>query len=121
MNKCFLLLKRNFNLLILIILCFNRAFVIKPNDEVEIIDLLDDGGMADTTANDGVYSRYFTNVTQNGRYSVKCQVINKGTALAINGFIGSPNPHISESIELIDDQIHLENFSRIASGGSFKV
>ena len=71
-----------------------RAFITKPDNEVELVDLLDNGANADTTADDGVYSRFFPNTTLTGRYSVKCQVITNETALERLGFIGSANPQL---------------------------
>lgn len=67
----------------------------KPNDEVEILELLDNGVNADTTLNDGVYSRYFTKPTLPGRYSVKCQVSSNDATYESLGFIGSANPYAS--------------------------
>lgn len=55
----------------------------------------DNGLIADTWEDDGVYSKYFTNATQEGRYSVQCQVINGGTALNALGFIGSASPRFT--------------------------
>lgn len=69
--------------------CVCRAYVEKPNEDLEIVDLYDNGVNADTSAGDGIYSRYFTNVTYPGRYSVKCQVWDEGSAYVSYGFIGS--------------------------------
>lgn len=66
-----------------------RAYIEKPNDEIEIIDLFDNGVNADTTSNDGVYSRFFANASQEGRYSLKCQIWDDGSAYVGLGFIGS--------------------------------
>lgn len=73
----------------------NRAYVLKPDDTVDILELLDNGVNADTSANDGVYTRYYTNVNLKGRYSVKCQVLNDGSAYEQLGFIGSPTPQLT--------------------------
>ena len=66
----------------------------KPNDELEILDLLDNGVNADTTQDDGVYSKYFAYPNQPGRYTVKCQVKSNHTALERLGFIGSASPQL---------------------------
>ena len=80
-----------------------RAYIEKPNDELEIVELYDNGTNADTKADDGIYSRFFTNVTQAGRYSVKCQVFDEGSAYVSYGFIGS-------SISVLDDGIRFYLF-----------
>lgn len=66
-----------------------------PDGEVEILDLFDNGNEPDGKKDDGEYSRYFIKATQQGRYIVSCQIINSGTALQTNGFIGSANPDFS--------------------------
>jgi len=63
-----------------------RAYIEKPNDEIEILDLFDNGVNADTTSNDGVYSRFFANASQEGRYSLKCQIWDDGSAYVGLGF-----------------------------------
>ena len=75
-----------------------RAYIEKPNNEIEIVELFDNGVNADTTLADGVYSKYFPNATQPGRYSVKCQVTNNGQAFESLGFIASANPYIPRNI-----------------------
>lgn len=66
----------------------------KPNDESEILDLLDNGVNADTVADDGVYSKYYTNATQQGRYTVQCQVISNNDTAQGLGFFGSASPQL---------------------------
>lgn len=61
----------------------------KPDGESEILDLMDNGTNADTVADDGVYSRYFTGATMKGRYTVKCQVVSNDETLISQGFFGS--------------------------------
>ena len=39
---------------------------------------------ADITKNDGIYSRYFTDITVDGYYGIKISVVNKGTAIVID-------------------------------------
>ncbi|KAL6471820.1 hypothetical protein MHYP_G00204700, partial [Metynnis hypsauchen] len=51
----------------------------------ENLYLLDNGAAADAFKDDGIYSRYFTKV-QNGRYSLKVQVIHQDGAVS-----GAPN------------------------------
>jgi hypothetical protein len=63
---------------------------------------LDNGVNADTVADDGVYSRFFTNVSLSGRYSVKCQVSDDGSAYVGLGFIGSANPLMLDDHGTVD-------------------
>jgi hypothetical protein len=68
---------------------------VKPNDELEILDLLDNGVNADTTQDDGVYSKYFAYPNQPGRYTVKCQVNSTNhKSFEQLGFIGSASPQL---------------------------
>ncbi len=121
----------------------------KPNDELEILDLLDNGVNADTTQDDGVYSKYFAYPNQPGRYTVKCQVNSNHKSFEQLGFIGSASPQLSgnsfiscvsfiqstkigaicclfntpgnETIIGDVERIPMANFTRIVSGGSFQV
>ncbi len=68
--------------------------MVKPNDELEILDLLDNGSDADGTEDDGVYSKYFAYPNQQGRYSVKCQVNSNHKSFENLGFIGSASPQL---------------------------
>lgn len=77
--------------------CFSRAYIEKPNQEVEIIDLFDNGANADSTYDDGVYSKYFANITQRGRYSVKCQVGQTSDDYESLGFIVSGKPNLDQN------------------------
>ncbi|XP_011353996.1 calcium-activated chloride channel regulator 4A [Pteropus vampyrus] len=90
---------------------------------------------ADTFKNDGVYSRYFTAYSENGRYSLKVKA-HGGASTAtqnlryspnraayipgwvVNGKIevNPPRPEIDE-----DTQTNLESFIRTVSGGAFVV
>lgn len=115
------MLQHKFNFL----LCLTgRAYVEKPNSEIETFDLLDNGVYADTIPNDGVYSRFYTNATLEGRYSLKCQIWDEGSAYIGLGFIGSA---ISTSVQDISAhsrryrRIPTGHFSRVSAGGSFKV
>merc|ERR1719239_1787753 len=103
----------------------------KPQVPIEM-DLLDNGGGADKIRNDGTYSRYFTQYTGKGRYSVKCQVTgNKDTGVN-GGFIGAkvfpkvPDPHSplccgSDAMPPGSQKTPTGNFSRQAAGGAFQV
>lgn len=101
--------------------------------KTEELVLLDSGAGADAFKDDGVYSRYFTAYSVNGRYSVKIRA-DGGTnsarrssrhpssrAAYIPGWVVDGeiqgNPPRPETTE--DAQPVLENFSRTASGGAF--
>ncbi|XP_031230519.1 calcium-activated chloride channel regulator 4A-like [Mastomys coucha] len=95
--------------------------------------LLDNGAGADAFKDDGVYSRYFTAYSDNGRYSLKVRA-DGGTnsarrslrhpssrAAYIPGWVvdgeiqgNPPRPETTEATQPV-----LENFSRTASGGAF--
>lgn len=93
-----------------------KAYVEIPSGPVEILELFDNGASADTTANDGIYSRYFTSASVQGRYTVECEIWGDGTAFVNDGFaarnIGTFRKGSSKNIGL---------FTRMADGGSFKV
>ncbi|XP_044158368.1 calcium-activated chloride channel regulator 1-like [Bufo gargarizans] len=97
-------------------------------------ELLDNGAGVDIAINDGIYSRYFTSFTENGKYSLKVRVISednqsrltlpRSRALYIHGYIDNdkiflnpPKPNITDE----DLQLNFGAFSRAASGGSFVV
>nr|XP_008527927.1 PREDICTED: calcium-activated chloride channel regulator 4-like [Equus przewalskii] len=111
------------------------AFIESNSGKTEVLQLLDNGAGADSFKNDGVYSRYFTAYSENGRYSLKVRVhggTNAATrsirhpanrAAYIPGWVvdgkiegNPPRPKIDE-----DTQTPLESFSRTASGGAFVV
>ncbi|ESO89264.1 hypothetical protein LOTGIDRAFT_229149 [Lottia gigantea] len=52
------------------------AIVERQNGGSVVLELLDNGAGADITKDDGVYSRYFTQFSGDGRYSVKIEVTN---------------------------------------------
>lgn len=108
--------------------------IIEPvSGSIVTLDLLDNGAGPDIMKNDGIYSKYFTQFSANGRYGLKVRVENsnkgrsrlvlpKNRALYIPGFIvnGSivmnpPRPEVS------DEDLNIGEFSRTASGGSFLV
>ncbi|OCT85207.1 hypothetical protein XELAEV_18023371mg [Xenopus laevis] len=96
------------------------------------LELWDNGAGADTVRNDGIYSRYFTEFDENGRYSLKVRVENskmksrlalpRSRALYIPGFVENGHVGLNPSRPVInDDELNLGEFSRTASGGSFVV
>ncbi|XP_043859045.1 calcium-activated chloride channel regulator 1-like [Dromiciops gliroides] len=110
------------------------ALIESADGKTETLELLDNGAGADTYKNDGVYSRYFTGYTINGRYSLKVRVLGGSNtqrsrprvhgALYIPGWVENgeikmnpPKPDISED----EIQASMQSFSRTASGGSFMV
>ena len=59
-----------------------RAYIEKESEELPLeVTLLDNGSGADTIANDGLYSRYFANFEEDGRYILRCQVMRKRTKI----------------------------------------
>merc|ERR1712172_122250 len=96
------------------------------------LELLDNGGGADKIRNDGTYSRYFTQYTGKGRYSVKCQVSGDSDTGINGGFIGArvfpkvPDPHSplccgSDAMPAGSLVTPTGNFTRHAAGGAFRV
>jgi len=63
----------------------NRAFIETPSGTKEQLQLLDNGVAADTTADDGIYSRFFTTAITEGRYNVYCEVTNGATTYIQRG------------------------------------
>ncbi len=51
------------------------------------VRLFDDGRDADLVANDGIYSKSYADFTDNGRYSLKCEVFGDEYTEVNNGFI----------------------------------
>ncbi|EFX71592.1 hypothetical protein DAPPUDRAFT_326968 [Daphnia pulex] len=103
-----------------------KAYVVKPNGDTAILDLLDNGTDADGTKDDGVYSLYFAYPNQQGRYTVKCQVNSNHKSFENLCFIGSASPQlfdpqIDETIIGKVERIPMADFTRIASAGSFQV
>ncbi|KAM7317839.1 hypothetical protein ACRRTK_022576 [Alexandromys fortis] len=111
------------------------AIIESNSGSIEELELLDNGAGADTFKDDGIYSRYFTAYSENGKYSLKVRA-DGGTNSArrslrhpsnraayipgwvVNGEIEG-NPPRPETTEVT--QPVLENFSRAASGGAFIV
>lgn len=101
-----------------------RARIEGPKGPPAILELYDNGALADTTANDGIYSRYFVAANVQGRYTVECEIWNANETFISNGPItqfsvdlsSRTNPHTS-----LRTTEALGSFGRITSGGSFKV
>ncbi|CAH6777151.1 calcium-activated chloride channel regulator 4 [Phodopus roborovskii] len=99
------------------------------------LELLDNGAGADAFKDDGVYSRYFTAYSENGRYSLKVRADGgansarrrlqhpSSRAAYIPGWVVDGkiegNPPRPETTE--DTQPVLENFRRTAAGAAFVV
>ncbi|XP_068098194.1 calcium-activated chloride channel regulator 1-like [Hyperolius riggenbachi] len=108
------------------------AIVESQDGKINTLQLLDNGAGSDIVKNDGIYSGYFTQFSSNGRYSLKVRVKRqnqntelappKNRALYQRGFIENgtiisnpPKPQVKM------DYLHLGDFTRTASGGSFIV
>ncbi|XP_075688311.1 calcium-activated chloride channel regulator 1-like [Rhinoderma darwinii] len=108
--------------------------IIEPvSGPIVTLELLDNGAGPDILKNDGIYSKYFTQFSANGRYGLKVRVENnskgksrlvlpRNRALYVPGFIidgtitmNPPRPQIA------DENVNVQEFSRTASGGSFVV
>ncbi|XP_075038533.1 calcium-activated chloride channel regulator 1-like [Mixophyes fleayi] len=107
--------------------------IIEPQSgKIRTMQLLDNGAGADIIKNDGIYSKYFTDFSGNGRYNLKVRVesqnkesklaLPKNQALYLPGYVENgnivsnpPRPKVT-----IDD-LNLGNFTRTASGGAFIV
>eukprot|EP00058_Branchiostoma_floridae_P014524 XP_002600012.1 hypothetical protein BRAFLDRAFT_74129 [Branchiostoma floridae] len=104
-----------------------------PHGEVEEVTLMDNGAGADFLKNDGTYSRYFFNVTADGRYGVSVRVDNsQGDAKYVimsiargrGALVDSDNntEYADESNVQRREQLEqLEQFQRITTGGVFEV
>ncbi|XP_078695218.1 calcium-activated chloride channel regulator 4A-like [Branchiostoma floridae x Branchiostoma belcheri] len=108
------------------------AYIEKPpSDDVDELQLLDNGAGADITKNDGVYSRYFLNFTAGGRYSVSVKVNNdEGEAASIvvtgtgrRGHRAALSTN-AEAFAVDKNAVHsepLDQFQRMAPGGVFEL
>ncbi|XP_071106743.1 calcium-activated chloride channel regulator 1-like [Haliotis cracherodii] len=105
-----------------------QAVVDRPFAKPYIVHLLDNGAGADITKDDGVYSRYFTKFSGNGRYSVRIEVSGKGILKTYqhpsntDGFLLEdhlhPEPIVRRSVFLYPLSSPV---SRVTSGGAFVV
>ncbi|XP_040263409.1 calcium-activated chloride channel regulator 1-like [Bufo bufo] len=109
------------------------AMIEPVSGAIVTLELLDNGAGPDIIKNDGIYSKYFTQFSANGRYGLKVRVENnakgksrlvlpKNRALYVPGYIingtvvmNPPRP------EIADEDLNVGEFSRTASGGSFVV
>ncbi|XP_063796032.1 calcium-activated chloride channel regulator 1-like [Pseudophryne corroboree] len=107
--------------------------IIEPQSgKIRTMQLLDNGSGADILKNDGIYSKYFTDFSGNGRYNLKVRVESQGQgrnlglpknqAIYLPGFVENgtivsnpPRPKIT-----IDD-LNVGSFTRTASGEAFIV
>ncbi|XP_036112336.1 calcium-activated chloride channel regulator 4 isoform X1 [Molossus molossus] len=111
------------------------AFIESSSGKTEVLELLDNGAGADTFKDDGVYSRYFTAYSANGRYSLKVRA-HGGANTVTRSFRHTPNRAayipgwvVDGKIEMNpprpeinkDSQTIVESFTRIASGDAFVV
>ncbi|XP_030062590.1 calcium-activated chloride channel regulator 1 [Microcaecilia unicolor] len=99
------------------------------------LELDDNGAGADIAKNDGIYSKYFTAYSGNGRYNLKVRVQGKDKitkrgfrlqhhALYIPGYVENGKIQMNPTRPTVSDddiQVNLGSFSRTASGGSFVV
>ncbi|KAM8930573.1 calcium-activated chloride channel regulator 1-like [Pelodytes ibericus] len=108
------------------------AIIETASGKSSTVELFDNGAGADIVKDDGVYSRYFTNFTDSGRYSLKVRVestesrgrlvLPRNRALYIPGFVENGVIHMNPSRpEINDEDLNLGAFSRTTSGGSFFV
>ncbi|KAI9550565.1 hypothetical protein GHT06_005067 [Daphnia sinensis] len=85
-----------------------RAYVETPTAALDVVDLEDTGAGADTTKNDGIYSRFYVPVSLTGRYTLVCKVNSTGTTYIENG-------------STTRQRSAMGNFNRVQSGGAFRV
>ncbi|XP_066232813.1 calcium-activated chloride channel regulator 1-like isoform X1 [Saccopteryx leptura] len=110
------------------------AFIENEDGHQVMLELWDNGAGADTVKNDGVYSRYFTDYHENGRYSLKVRAQarenmarisfrqRQNQALYVPGYIENgtiilnpPRPEIKDERA----EAEVGDFNRETSGGSF--
>ncbi|CAH2311855.1 epithelial chloride channel -like [Pelobates cultripes] len=100
----------------------------------ESLQLLDNGAGADVAKNDGIYSRYFTAIKMNGKYSLKAFVESKenksrgalprNPALYVPGFVINGDIIINPPRPVFNDddlQLNVGAIKRVASGGYFVI
>ena len=101
-----------------------------PYPAIELV-LQDEGSGADKIKNDGVYSKYFSQYTGRGRYSVKCKVLGDQNTGVNGGFLGrsaaypaTPGSPLCCGSDALPPSANLSktgNFSRQTAGGGFRV
>ncbi|XP_063283431.1 calcium-activated chloride channel regulator 1-like [Pelobates fuscus] len=100
----------------------------------ESLQLLDNGAGADVAVNDGIYSRYFTAIKMNGKYSLKAFVEGKenksrgalprNPALYVPGFVINGDIIVNPPRPVFNDddlQLNVGAIKRVASGGYFVI
>ncbi|XP_073499256.1 calcium-activated chloride channel regulator 1-like [Phyllobates terribilis] len=108
------------------------AIIEENNGNSQTLELLDNGAGPDIAKNDGVYSRYFTSFSINGRYNLKVRVesrkkkarlvLPRNRALYIPGYVENGVVSMNPPRPVIDEeQLEVDTFSRTASGGSFVI
>ena len=85
-----------------------RAYVSRPDADLQVIDLLDSGVGADSEKNDGIYSRYYVDPVNPGRYNLMCIVTGSESSFIDDGQNQQQGTAIKE-------------FNRVQSGGTFRV
>lgn len=85
-----------------------RAYVESPDSALHVVDLVDTGVGADTSKSDGIYSRYYVALNIPGRYTLVCQVNNTQATYIDDGITSQ-------------QRTTMGNFSRVQSGGNFRV
>ncbi|XP_041457892.1 calcium-activated chloride channel regulator 1-like isoform X1 [Lytechinus variegatus] len=102
-----------------------QAVIESPGLATTYLPLFDNGAGADITKNDGIYSAYFLQFDNNGRYSIKVQVSNEDSTASIS----SRSRRSSGGLPLSPDRYTpspaayepAEPFVRTGSGGVFEV
>ena len=90
-----------------------RAYVERPDAATEIVDLLDNGAGADSTKDDGIYSRYYSTPTVEGRYTFIC-IVNSTESTYVDD--GNGQRRVKRNSKSISG-----DFNRVESGGTFRV
>lgn len=86
-----------------------------PYGPTETLELFDNGAFADTSANDGIYSRFFL-TSSTGRYTVACEMWDDGFA-----YVNRDSLHSQARVTGKSTVTKMGPFKRISNGGSFKV
>ncbi|KAM3915159.1 calcium-activated chloride channel regulator 1-like [Leptodactylus fuscus] len=108
------------------------AIIEAVNGVSETLELLDNGAGPDIAKNDGIYSKYFTSFSVNGRYNLKVRVESgkvkgrlvphRNRALYVPGYVEDGVVTMNPTRPVIDEeQLVVDTFSRTASGGSFVI
>ncbi|XP_074656971.1 calcium-activated chloride channel regulator 4-like [Tubulanus polymorphus] len=108
-----------------------KAEIQRPFKEPLVLQLRDDGNGGDVTKYDGVYSRYFTDVTGTGRYGVSIKAMpppNGTVVMKTTKFYPSApekvdpdNPVLPPIIKIERYELVQMNASRVVTPGAFEV